>query len=90
MKTYVPFFDPFDMTKTIPREERREDGVLHREDGPALVWKGLQAWYLNGVLHREDGPAIMDPENGYYAWFNHGKKLKVNFGSGRSFITDTE
>ncbi|MDP3445995.1 MAG: hypothetical protein Q8T08_24305 [Ignavibacteria bacterium] len=35
------------------------NGVLHREDGPALIYEsGCKLWYLNGLIHREDGPAI--------------------------------
>lgn len=35
------------------------NGVLHREDGPAVISPTHQEWYLNGVLHRTDGPARM-------------------------------
>jgi hypothetical protein len=35
------------------------NGVLHREDGPAVEWvSGYKAWYKNGKLPRTDGPAI--------------------------------
>lgn len=36
-----------------------KDGKLHREDGPALIWKNGKhfKYYINGVLHRIDGPA---------------------------------
>ncbi len=41
------------------REEWRINGLLHREDGPALTtFKGTKAWYLHGHLHRTDGPAM--------------------------------
>jgi hypothetical protein len=34
--------------------------VLHREDGPAVIWPhGTKEWYQNGVLHREDRPAVV-------------------------------
>jgi len=38
-----------------------KDGKLHREDGPALVWKNGKyfKYYINGILHREDGPALV-------------------------------
>ncbi|MHA6897985.1 hypothetical protein [Ralstonia pseudosolanacearum] len=35
------------------------NGVLHREDGPAVVGRDYQAWYRHGLLHREDGPAVI-------------------------------
>ena len=36
-----------------------EDGMLHNEDGPAIVFDdGIRMWYRHGKLHREDGPAI--------------------------------
>lgn len=35
-----------------------EDGLYHRLDGPAIVYKnGSKMWYLKGDLHRIDGPA---------------------------------
>ena len=37
-----------------------EDGELHREDGPAVVYRdGTKFWYRNGELHKEDGPAVI-------------------------------
>jgi len=31
------------------RKEWWKDGVLHREDGPAVVWAdGTQEWWVNG------------------------------------------
>ena len=34
-------------------------GVLHREEGPAIIWpNGTKLWYQNGDLHRTDGPAV--------------------------------
>lgn len=33
------------------------EGLLHREDGPAVVYKsGVKYWYRHGEKHREDGP----------------------------------
>lgn len=53
---------------------RNENNQLHREDGPAIIWKdGTEYWYLNGEYHREDGPAVI---------FNNGKK--------RWFLNDLE
>jgi hypothetical protein len=37
-----------------------KDGKLHREDGPAIVWKdGSVEWWHKGERHREDGPAYI-------------------------------
>ena len=56
------------------------DGLLHREDGPAILYPGgYQAWFQNGKLHREDGPAVVNtliwpPKKEY--WMN-GKRVSV-------------
>jgi hypothetical protein len=42
--------------------------VLHREDGPAIEYRGYKAWFRNNALHRVDGPAVC-VDNGYKAWF---------------------
>ena len=35
------------------------NGLLHREDGPAVEYAdGDKYWYLNDKRHREDGPAV--------------------------------
>ena len=37
------------------------DGVLDREDGPAIEWTdGNKTWYKSGLIHREDGPAVLN------------------------------
>ena len=46
----------------------RDNGVIHRKDGPAAVdFEGNQWWYLNGKCHREDGPSVIF-QNGRKAW----------------------
>ncbi|EAP71602.1 MULTISPECIES: hypothetical protein [Ralstonia solanacearum species complex] len=45
-----------------------KNGVLHREDGPAVVGRNYAAWYRHGLLHREDGPAVVKGEVKEY-WF---------------------
>lgn len=41
-----------------------KDGLLHREDGPAVIgYSGIQYWLINDNLHREDGPAVMYPSD---------------------------
>jgi hypothetical protein len=52
------------------------DGLLHREDGPAITHPdGRKIWYLHGKLHREDGPATVYP-TGFVFWFLHGKRVE--------------
>ena len=40
-------------------EYRNEQGLFHREDGPAIEYTdGAKEWQQYGKLHRLDGPAI--------------------------------
>jgi len=51
----------------------RVDGIVHREDGPAVEWAdGSKSWYIDGRLHREDGPAVEDA-NGAKGWYINDK-----------------
>ena len=53
-------------------------GLLHRTDGPAIVYAdGGKAWFINGLLHRTDGHAVEYPE-GSKAWFINGEELTEN------------
>ena len=53
----------------------RQNGQLHREDGPARIWpNGDQEWRLNGLLHRTDGPAVI-LDNGDQEWWVGAKQL---------------
>ena len=55
-----------------------KDGVLHREDGPAIeMTNGDKYWYINGMLHREDGPAVEYTFR--VEWWYEGKKGLENF-----------
>jgi hypothetical protein len=37
--------------------------VMHREDGPAAIWKsGCEEYYFKGKRHRVDGPAVINPD----------------------------
>lgn len=48
-----------------------KNGILHREDGPAIEHKrGEKNWYFNGKLHREDGPATEYSDGSYEYWLN--------------------
>ena len=53
-------------------KEWRQNGKLHREDGPASEYaNGTKYWYRNGKLHREDGPAIEYADGAKY-WYLNG------------------
>jgi hypothetical protein len=59
------------------KEWRLPNGLLHREDGPALEWNnGRKEWHINGLRHREDGPAIEGNNNKY--WYINGKQYTEN------------
>ena len=41
------------------RRYYNDAGLLHREDGPAVVWRdGDLEWYQNGQRHRDVDPAV--------------------------------
>ena len=47
------------------------NGVLHREDGPAVErTNGTKIWWLHGKYHREDGPAV--------EWADGSKEWRLN------------
>jgi hypothetical protein len=73
---YYSIPDNFTGTVTKPsgRQEWYRNGVLHREDGPALIDpRYYTVWYLNGQYHREGGPAI-EWTDGHKEWFLNGKQ----------------
>ena len=45
---------------------------LHREDGPAFIYKGREEWWLHGKAHRIGGPAIYSSDRVASYWFIHG------------------
>ena len=52
-------------------EYYNEAGLLHREDGPAIVYAdNTKVWYQNGVLHREDGPAVVYDDSTCEWWID--------------------
>ena len=56
-----------------------KDGLLHREDGPAVEWpNGDKEWFFEGKRHNENGPAVI-AFNGDKFWFIHGKFIKALF-----------
>ena len=49
-----------------------KDGYLHREGGPAIIYKdGTKIWYKYGKLHREDGAAVIYPNGETEWWINN-------------------
>jgi len=52
------------------------DGLLHREDGPAVIYpNGGTEWWRFGLLHRERGPAI-ERADGSREWWRAGNQEK--------------
>lgn len=60
----------------LPNGDRRwfTNGLLHREDGPAVEGRLGRAWYRKGKKHREDGPAV-EWADGRNEWYRHGEEL---------------
>ena|ERR1700691_2655957 len=47
------------------------NGLLHREDGPAIIYPdGRIRYYLYGKRHRTDGPAVTHPNGNMYYYLN--------------------
>ena len=50
-----------------------KEGILHREDGPAIdLVDGSKEWYKEGLRHRKDGPAV-EYVSGTRKWYKEGK-----------------
>lgn len=47
------------------------DGLLHREDGPAIEGPSGVSFYRYGKLHRDGGPAV-ELKDGTTRWYQHG------------------
>jgi len=57
------------------RVEYTLNGLLHREDGPAIERSnGSKAWFIDGKAHRGDGPARILSDGTKY-WYINNKKL---------------
>ena len=51
------------------RRYYNQNGKLHRENGPAVLWAdGTTMWYQNGLRHRTNGPAVI-LANGIKLWY---------------------
>lgn len=55
------------------------NGVLHREDGPAVEYhnNGGKVWYQNGLIHRLDGPAL-EYSDGTNDWYYKGQLIECD------------
>lgn len=53
---------------------------LHRDDGPAVITKYSDEWWINGLLHRKDGPAIFINKPNYIRaeWWINGLLHREN------------
>lgn len=57
-----------------------EKNELHREDGPAVIYKykeDRKEWWINGKLHRVGAPAIIE-KNKTEEWWVNGKLHREN------------
>ena len=53
-------------------------GILHREDGPAIIRSdGTAIWYLHGKIHREDGPAVTHVSGDQY-WYQNSEQHRTD------------
>ena len=60
------------------RIEWRQNGQLHRTDGPAIEYMdGSRSWFQNHLLHRTDGPAY-DGADGTQEWFQNGQRHRLD------------
>lgn len=53
-----------------------KDGVLHREDGPALIKGSHQEWWMDGIRHRENEPALINDTR--KEWWVNGIRHRLN------------
>lgn len=59
------------------------NGILHREDGPAVERDdGTIEWHRHGLRHREGGPAVVTPDQadgqpGWQEWWVKGRRHRA-------------
>ena len=83
--------------QTVPataEEWRRDNGELHRENGPAWFVSDAatgavicEEWWRDGQQHRDGGPAVIarDPASGavtYEEWWRDGRLHREDRSSG--------
>jgi len=65
---------------TGTRRYFNQHNLLHRTDGPAIVWdNGSKEWYQNGLRHREDGPAVVWSSGSKEWWLNGAAYTEKEF-----------
>lgn len=47
-----------------------KDGLLHRDNNPAVVDHESEVWYQNGLIHRDDDPAFINKN--IIMWYVNG------------------
>lgn len=60
-------------------EEYIKDGMPHRANGPACIWKGNKGvWYKNGRMHRYYGECSYGYDEVRYniRWYIDGRRVK--------------
>lgn len=73
-----------------------ENGLLHREDGPAVEYcrsghGGGNRWFYNGKKHRTDGPAVTHVDGTTEWWIDgvrhrlEGPAVEYSQGGGKWF-----
>lgn len=71
---YHRIHGPAYISKIYQVEEWYKNGILHRDDGPAITAKTDEFWYYEGKLHRIGGPAVVARGSPRQYWI-HGQKL---------------
>ena len=71
MKEYV-------ITKSDGSTRWYYESVLHREDGPAVIYDGadLEIWVNLGMWHRDDGPAFIRHSTSYCEWWVYDRRMR--------------
>lgn len=55
-------------------EYYNHNNLLHRLDGPAIIWKdGTQKWYYLGEVHSIAGPAVIKNDGTVEYWIRNNK-----------------
>ena len=67
-----------------------KNGVLHREDGPAIIWEdGTKEWFVNGKRHCTTGAAYVYPTGCKEYWIEGVELTKVAYVTHPSVKTNT-
>ena len=75
---YLALVYEYEITDVNDRRKYRVDGILHRENGPAIIWaNGYQEWYKEDKLHRLDGPAVIYA-TGDQEWYKEDKLHRLD------------